>query len=178
MRFGVENNLLMVDRVFVEEQQIQIFEGLGEEVGLHSIARFEGFDIHDIHISNTLLAVAHHIVKNDATHLPVSFVLGMVIQIIGRLNELRIFVPCRTRSLFGHIVELLGHHTVDVPRVKTGFLDGFGPLDIARQQQNSTKESVQCAVPCLNSLAGVHVGVTVPVPGVGSVNQVRVNRCV
>src|SRR6266513_60772 len=82
MRFSVKNDLVEIQCPRRREEQVEIFECLGQNEALHFIAFLFGDDVGERGVAGVSAAVFYEIVQEFLAHLPILRIAGEVIQII------------------------------------------------------------------------------------------------
>ena len=83
MRFGIEDDFVEIQSLGRSEEEIKIFECLGQDEALHFIALTLGHDISKRGVAAIGAAVFHKVIEHFLAHLPVLPVTRVAIQVVS-----------------------------------------------------------------------------------------------
>src|SRR6185369_17153162 len=162
MRFCIEDHPIEVERARRREEEIEIFERLGEEKALHRVVLLFRLDILQRRIAILSSAVLHKIAPETFAHIPVLLILRVAVKVISRLDDLRSQRITRRRNLLRAVIKLLRLNAYEPPHPVRRILQQLRALQIATERQHRRKERVERAVSRRAPRTGVHVSMTVP----------------
>src|SRR6185369_10677826 len=162
MRFGIEDYPVEVERARRREEEIEIFERLGEEKALHRVVLLFRLDILQRRIAILSSAVLHKIAPETLTHIPVLLILRVAVKVISRLDDLRSQRITGRRNLLRAVIKLLRLDTRKPPHPIRRILQQLRAFQIPAERQHRRKERVERAVSRRAPRASIHVRMTVP----------------
>jgi hypothetical protein len=83
MGFRIENDVVEIQRARRREEQIEIFECLGQREALHFVALLFGDDVGERSIAGISAAESHEVVEELFSHSPILRIAGEVIEVIA-----------------------------------------------------------------------------------------------
>ena len=83
MGFRIKNGLVEIQRARRREEQIKIFECLGQGEALHFVALLFGDDVDKRGIAGVGATVSHEVLEELFSHSPILRIAGEVIEVIG-----------------------------------------------------------------------------------------------
>src|SRR6059058_4517582 len=89
VRFSIEDNSVEIQSVRRSEEEIKVFEGLGQDEAFHFIALFFCDNVLERGVASIDPAVFHKVVEDLFSHLPVLWIMREVMKIVGRFHDLR-----------------------------------------------------------------------------------------
>src|SRR4029453_2093201 len=88
VRFSIKYDPIEIQSVRRSEEEIKVFKGLGQDEAFHFITLLFRDYIGERGIAGIYAAIFHKVVEDLFSHLPVLWIAGEVIQIVGRFHDL------------------------------------------------------------------------------------------
>src|SRR2546428_10240250 len=131
MRLGGEDHLPEVERLRRGEQQIEIFQGLGEAEAVHLVGPLLRHDIPKRGVPDLRPAVPDEALEARLAHLPVPWIARELVQIVRRFGDLG---PQRIRSVHDSlrpIVEPLRLDAVHHPHLAARVVEASRAVEVS-----------------------------------------------
>ena len=173
---GVEDSLLEIEGLGRGEQQVEVFHGLGQKVTLHRVSLDARADVGEGGEAGVGLAPLDQAVEKGRAHPAILLVAGVVVKVVGRLDDLGPQVVGAGDDLHSLVVEQFGLDAVERPHLVARVFEAGGAVEVSAQGEHSGEEGVQRAEERGTLLAGVHIDAAVPEPAAGLVGHVGIDR--
>ena len=85
---GIKYDFVEIQSVRRSEEEIKVFEGLGQDEAFHFIALVFRYHILERGVAGIYPAIFHKVVEDLFSHLPVLRLVREVMQIVGRFHDL------------------------------------------------------------------------------------------
>src|SRR6266481_8798618 len=108
MRFGIKDNFVELQGFRRREEQIKIFESLGQYKALHFIELLFTDHIGERSVTSLGAAIFNEIIEHFLAHAPIFWVARVMVKVISRLNDFGTQMITSRDHLHRFVIESFG----------------------------------------------------------------------